>query len=209
MPFILRQRRFTRPKVKRTWRKYLLDVCSFEKRINVKRAVFITHLHLDHLPLQDVIRFTGSTIKCATPLIPYLRRRYRNCEIEEYRDYVKTYHTNYYVGRKPAQTETFCYFFENVALIPESDEASELIKEYESKYAFIFLSKQPRNHLSSWKKIPFDPERTFILDNSVWRAYAPNIVPKVVPAASDEEQIKVKILNVGNRRTIILQWKNC
>jgi hypothetical protein len=34
----------------------------------------------------------------------------------------------------------------------------------------------------------------FILDNSVWSPYAPNIIPKITYALSDEEEFKRRML---------------
>lgn len=71
-------------------------------------------------------------------------------------------------------------------VIPECDNPDQLIKEYGPKLAFVLVSYQSHNHLSSFNNHRRD---VFIVHNKVWRPYAPNVIPKIVFSSTDEDRL--------------------
>ena len=184
--------RVTKELVER-WKHTMFDVCGVgrEVKTQVNREVFLTHTHNDHLPLAQVLA-SGITMRVAPPLLSRIQRIYGEKVVaEEYSDFVESKHT-LMVNNRITTAPTFAYFIKDTVLIPESDNASELVEQYKAKYVFCFAFKQPRNHFGN----AFNNRRgdVFILDNSVWSPYAPNIIPKITYALSDEEEFKRRML---------------
>ena len=155
------------------------DVCGFAK----PSRFIITHDHLDHLPAK-----TNVTLTCATPLMERLmkRRIYEDVgvEIEEYSgEYFETRHM-VSAGRGFVMTPTYGYFLNDVAIIPESINAEELLNEFRLKRVVIVFFKQPRSHMNGvWH--PRDLEQVYFADPSSPQKYAPNVVPKCTPSLAD------------------------
>ncbi|HDH44831.1 MAG TPA: hypothetical protein ENG66_05510 [Thermococcus sp.] len=167
----------------RKWGKFAFDVCGVgrSKMFQVSRNIFITHTHNDHLPLREALS-KEAKIFVASPLLPRIQRLYPHLTIEEYTDYLQTEHTFIANGRV-TKAVTFGYFIHSLVLIPESDHAEKILEEYRSRYTLVFAFKQPRNHFGEL----FNNHRRdiFLLDNTVWKPYAPNIIPKIIPAEID------------------------
>ena len=168
------------------WKNKLFDVCGIGQKNptqKLQREIFITHTHRDHLPLRLLVA-PGTKIHVAPPLLPRVQKIYPQAVVEEHLDYFTTEHTLIANGRI-TRAESYGYFIKDLVVIPESDHATQLVKEYKSKVTFVFAFKQPRNHLGGH----FNNHRrdVFILDNTTWRRYRPNIIPKIVFAESDRE----------------------
>ena len=168
------------------WKGTMFDVCGVgkENRLQVNRNVFLTHTHNDHLPLAQVLA-QGITVRVASPLMSRMEKIYGNRIIlEEYTDFLEAKHT-FIANNKVTAAPAYAYFMQDAMLIPEADNAAEIIAQYKAKYVFCFAFKQPRGHFGN----QFDNKRNdvFILDNSVWNPYAPNIIPKITYAITDEE----------------------
>jgi len=166
----------------------MFDVCGigFFRR-EEERDVFIIHLDLDHLPLKDYIAGARMKFYVAPPIFQEVFRRYGEAfEVEEYSDILMVKGEYFYMGRTRGNY-AFVYFIHDAVVIPECCNASELIEEYGLKYTFVFVFKQPRSHFSDFNNRRRD---VFILDNSVWRPYAPNVIPKIVFAESDRKTFR-------------------
>ena len=163
----------------------MFDVCGIgEFRRREERDVFITHLNLDHLPLKEYVADARMRFYVAPPIFQEVHRRYGDVfDVEEYSDILMVEDEYLYMGRT-RRNYAFAYFIHDAVVVPECCNASELIEEYSVKYAFVFVFKQPRSHFSDFNNHRRD---VFILDNSVWRPYAPNIIPKIVFAESDRK----------------------
>ena len=171
------------------WWHRMIDVCGvgvFERR--VARDVFITHLDPDHLPLREYVAGSRLTFLSAPKLVDELARKYRGFEVIEYRDVLELEHTTLSSGRHVLKT-AYAYFIEDCVVIPECDDPDELICEYKAKLHFLFVSHQSHHHPVSFNNNRRD---VFILDNRVWKPYAPNIIPKIVFSSTrdDEELFK-------------------
>jgi len=163
----------------------MIDVCGAGAvRRQKQRDVFITHLHLDHLPLKEFV--TGANIRFFTSsyYLTGLKELYGNSfEICEYRDVVATEHTTM-LGRKYVKVETFGFFFKEALVIPECNNPNDLIKEYAPRFTFIFVAHQSHSHIVEFNNRRKD---VFILDNRAWKPYAPNIIPKIVFSSSPSD----------------------
>jgi len=149
------------------------------------RDVFVTHTHLDHLLLKEYVSGAKLRFYTSKEYFDEVVRRYGDVfEVTEYTDVVKTVHTSL-TGRKFERVETTCFFVEECLVIPESDEPQRLIEEYAPKFAFVFVAFQSHFH-----PVDFDNSRkdVFIVDNRVWKPYAPNVVPKIAFSCSKSDR---------------------
>lgn len=174
----------------RRWSPFLFDVCGVgrEMATRINREIFLTHTHNDHLPLPQVLG-EGARIHVASPLLSRMQRIYQNrAIIEEYTDYIETEHT-LIVNNRVASVPAYCYFVNDAIVIPEADNAADLVSEYRAKYVFLFVFKQPRAHLGN----AFDNCRDdlFLLDVSVWQPYRPNVIPKITFSNADRLQYQM------------------
>jgi len=175
-----------RPKrLRNEWHRRIIDVCGLGifSRIQ-QRIVYITHLHRDHLPLKEYV--AGANLKfCTGPrYVKLLQEKYRDFEVIEYTDVVEVEHTYPYAGRYRV-TKTYVFFIGDGIIIPECDNPSEVIREYEAKVTLVFVSQQSHNHLSNFNNRRDD---VYILDNRTWERNKPNIIPKIVFSSTDEDR---------------------
>ena len=181
-------------KLDRSWYGYMFDVCGLG-RFNrfTDRKVFITHLHEDHLPAAEFI--VGARLKFYTggDYVEVLREKYKpyGIPVEEYTDVVKLDHT--FIYGRVRSTKTYGFFVKDSIIIPECDNPEILIREYKPKMAFIFVFHQSHNHLVGFNNGRND---IFLLDPRVWSPYKPNVIPKIVPSLSPEDQQYIKHLRI-------------
>lgn len=169
------------------WRHRMIDVCGMgEFRRRKQRAVFITHLDSDHLPLKEYVLGANLRFFTSSTYLKRLEEMYGDVfEVCEYTDVIETEHTTKH-GRKYIRVKTFGFFFKEALVVPECDNPDELIKEYSPRFTMIFVAYQSHIHPVSFNNRRRD---VFILDNRVWKPWAPNIIPKIVfsSTASDAE----------------------
>lgn len=181
------------------WWRRMVDVCGVGTfRREKRREVFITHLHLDHMPLKEYIAGAKVRFYVAPAYLTDVMKAYGDSfEVCEYRDIIETAHTALY-NQKYVKVKTFGYFFGDELVIPECDGPDDLIKEYSLKTAFIFVAHQSHNHPVSFNNRRRD---VFIIDNSTWKPYAPNVIPKIVfsSAPSDAELYRKHFRHYQNR----------
>jgi len=167
------------------WRHRMIDVCGVGKfRRRDQRDVFITHLHLDHLPLKEYI--LGANLRFFSPktYLANVEKIYGDTfEICEYDDVIETEHTSIH-GRKYIKVKTYCFFLGETLVIPECDDPNKLLREYSPKFTIIFIAHQSHFHLVDFNNRRKD---VFILDNRVWEPYAPNIIPKIVFSSAQSD----------------------
>ena len=179
------------------WRHRMIDVCGVGvfKRTEL-RDVFITHLHLDHLPLTEYIYGAKLRFFTASIYISEVAAKYGDMfEVCEYNDVAEVRHTSRH-GNRFVMVPTIIFFFKDVAVIPEVDDPDGLIREYAPRYAFLFVSRQSHSHPASFNNRRRD---VFIVDNNAWRPYAPNIVPKIVFSCTGEDRELFSRFYAGRR----------
>jgi len=168
------------------WRHRMIDVCGIGTfRRAEYRDVFVTHIHLDHLPLKEYI--AGARLKFFTAPEYYsaLIKRYGGeFEVCEYTDIIRTSHTTL-IGRQFVKVNTYGFFWKDALLVPESDDVASLIKEYAPKFALVFISYQSHLHPVSFNNRRGD---VFIVDNRVWKPYAQNVIPKIAFSCTEEDR---------------------
>lgn len=168
------------------WRHRIVDVCGVGpfKRTEL-RDVFVTHTHLDHLLLKEYVHGARLRFFTAKKYLPEITGKYGDIfEVCEYRDVAEVHHTTRH-GNRFVSVASFVYFIKDAVIIPESDNPGELIREYAPRFAFTFVSRQSHLHPVSFNNRRRD---IFILDNAVWRPYAPNIIPKIAFSCSKEDR---------------------
>jgi len=170
----------------REWWHRMIDVCGVGAfRRTELRDVFITHVHLDHLPLKEYVLGTRLRFFTASDYMPKIADIYGDSfEVFEYTDVARVTHTSRH-GNRFMKVASIIFFIKNAVVIPECDSPGKFIEEYSLKYAFVFVSRQSHQHpidSSIWKR-----KDVFIIDNATWRPYAPNVIPKIVFSYTDKE----------------------
>jgi len=164
----------------------MIDVCGVGAfRRTERKDAFVTHTHLDHLPLKEYIAGAQLRFFTAAEYCPALIKKYGDkFEVCEYTDVIKTSHTTL-VGKQFVKVNTYGFFWKEALLVPESDDVELLIAEYAPEFAFIFVSHQSHLH-----PVDFNNGRkdVFIVDNRVWKPYASNVIPKIAFSCSKEDR---------------------